>query len=287
MAGVFGAGVATAFQDHNFYPHIGAVYGASAGIMAGAYMLSGQGRLGSSIYWEDLTQKFISKKDFLIGTWQRFQDEFIKKVPNSKLRDALDFDYLIDDIFRRKKELDVNKIRYQDIPLYVKLYSLDRKEVIFVDARSKNEEEIYDLFRAGISPLPYVHRPSKIDGQLCVDAGMVEIIGISSLLERHPNQKIVVVLNRPSQTKLSLRIKNFVEGKFMSWMFNRQDLIQVYSEIENQFQRDLEIIKRHPNTILIAPTAELPVTPNTTAASKLKRAYRMGLAAGSRTLLSL
>src|SRR3989338_3308028 len=94
MTGVFGAGVGTSFWENSLAPNIEAVYGASAGIMTGAYFVSGQARLGSSIYWEDLGKNFISVQNFFIGTWQRFQNKFIKTVPRNKMKDPMNVAYL-------------------------------------------------------------------------------------------------------------------------------------------------------------------------------------------------
>ena len=59
MSGVFGAGIGTRLQEADTYNKIEAVYGGSAGAFNSSYFLSRQSELGSSIYWENLTEQVI------------------------------------------------------------------------------------------------------------------------------------------------------------------------------------------------------------------------------------
>src|SRR3989344_8251007 len=189
MRGVFAAGVAMAFERSNFYLRITAVYGSSAGAMTGAYFLARQTELGASIYYEDLGEKFISRKDFFIGVWQRFQDEFIKIVPKNKLHDALDVDYLMS-VVKNEKRLDTQKVISQDIPLNVKLFDLDTHNIEYIDAR---RPDIFEILKAGVNAFPYVHEISVIDGKKYIDAAIIDIVGLDFLRQKHPNEKIIIV----------------------------------------------------------------------------------------------
>ena len=81
MAGVFGAGVATAFEDANLYPRVHSIYSASAGAHNAAYWLARQSHMGSTIYFDELFGKrFINP-----GSWLKFMPELLlnsqSKVP--------------------------------------------------------------------------------------------------------------------------------------------------------------------------------------------------------------
>jgi len=84
MEGVFGAGVVTHLEEIDFYKNIEAVYGSSAGALIGAYFLSHQTKLGSSMFHEDLTQKFASIPNFHKGIWDRVKDHFFLFCPKRK-----------------------------------------------------------------------------------------------------------------------------------------------------------------------------------------------------------
>lgn len=281
MRGVFGAGVATAFQEQNIYPKINAVYGASAGVMIGAYFLSRQTRLGSSIYWENLGKEFISYKDFLIGTWQRFQDEFIKSVPQNKLHDALNFDYLMR-VVTNEKRLNTAQIISQDVPLYVKLFDLDTHAVKYIDAR---RPDILKILKAGINVFPYVHEVTVIDGKRNIDAAIAGI-GLDYLIKKHPNEKIIIVVNGQINRKLRYQVKNILEGKFMQWMFDDPALFKLYASAENRLARDLRIIKSDPRFLLITQEKDVSIKSRTTDANILLQAYKLGIEAGQNALQS-
>lgn len=280
MTGVFGAGVATSLEENDFYKHTSAIYGSSAGIMTGAYFLSRQTALGATIYWEDLPDNFIQKKDFLFGTWQRFQDKFIKNVAHESLRDALNIDYAMS-IVRGKKRLNVDELLSQSIPLYIKLLDLDTHEICYLDAR---REDVLDILEMGISAFPYVHRLKKVDGRRYIDAGIADVIGINELLGRHPEDHIVVVLNRPPETRLYYRIKNRLEGKFMQWMFDDPDLYPLHALAEERLQEDIREITRNERVTLVAPPEGLGVKSRTDNPELLVEMYKAGKITGLETL---
>lgn len=283
MSGIFGAGVATAFQDSDIYPRVSAIYGASAGVAIGAYFLARQTRLGSSIYLEDCTKNFISVKNFLIGTWQRFQNKFIKPIPSARLKDAIDIEYIMD-IVRTRKWLDTGFIISQDIPLYAKLLDLDTGDIVYIDMRHSN---ILDIFMMAISPFPYVHKVVKIDHRRYIDAGIVDILGLDIILRKHPNDKILVILNRPSHTKLSCKIKNMLEGKFMQWMFDDRRLYTLHISAEKKFKQDLENIMKNPRVTVVALPETALVNSRTTSSKNLLEAYELGIQTGTRVLKNL
>lgn len=282
MRGVFGAGVAKAFEDGDLYPRISAIYGASAGVMTGAYFLAQQTELGASIYWENLGDKFISRKGFWIGVWQRFQNKFIKAVPRDKLYDALDVEYLIG-LVKNEKRLDIQKVISQNIPLNVKLFDLDTHAIEYIDTRRPN---ILELLRAGVNVFPYVHEISTIDGKKYIDAAIIDIVGLDFLRQKHPTEKIIVVMNGQIDRKLRYRAKNIIEGKFMHWMFDDPTLYNLYATAEDKLARDIEKIKSDPNSLLITQEKDVLVRSRTTDAKLLLEMYNLGIETGNKALRS-
>lgn len=282
MRGVFGAGVAKAFEDADLYPRIRAVYGASAGVLTGAYFLARQTEFGASIYWDDLGSDFISRKDFFIGAWQRFQNRFVKKVPYDAYRDALNIEYLMR-VVTGKKHLDVEKVISRDIPLNVKLFNLDARDVEYVDAR---RSDILAILKASVSAFPYVHEISIIDGKRYIDGAIMDIMGFEYLRKIHPDEKLVIVLNRHVDSKFRYRLKNAIEGTFMQWMFNDLALYNVYAAAEDRLGQDIEKIKADSNSLLIIPSKDVLVRSRTTDATLLLEMYTAGIETGSRVLQS-
>ncbi len=283
MRGVFGAGVATAFSKSNAYTQIKAVYTASAGSFTGAYFLSRQYDLGSSIYFEELRENFISQKNFFIGTWQRFQNKFIRKVPTDEMLDALDIDYVID-VVKNKKPLNVEEILGQEIPLYVKLFDLDAHKIDYLDANNSN---IFEILRAGINVFPYMHKPSVINNKNYIDGAIMDIIGFDSLRAKYPDEKIIIVMNGQTDRKWQYRAKNILEGKFMQWMFNDKKLYELYASAETRLAEDLEKIKSDKNCWLITPEKDVRVRSRTTNIKPLLEMYNLGLQAGEKAVKDL
>ena len=282
MQGVFGAGVATAFQEQNIYPKINAVYGASAGAMVGAYFLSKQTRIGSSIFWEDFSKDFISYKGFAIGVWQRLQDRFIKAVPQNKLRDAVNSNYMMS-VVTDKKRLDTAQILTQNIPLYVKLFNIDTHSIEYIDAR---RSDILEILKAGVNVFPYTHEVTVIDGKRYIDGAIIDIVGIDLLKQKHPKEKIIIVVNGQIDRKLRYRMKNILEGKFMQWMFNDPALYNFYASAEDKLARDIKKIKADPYILLITQEKDFAVRSRTTDAKLLLDLYNSGIEEGSRALQS-
>ncbi|MBI4158081.1 MAG: patatin-like phospholipase family protein [Candidatus Yanofskybacteria bacterium] len=280
MSGVFGAGIVTAFQEQNIYPKINSIYGTSAGILNGAYFLSKQTRLGSSVYWENLNKNFVSRKNFWIGVWQRFQNKFVKPVPEHKLKDVLDIDYLMD-LVRNKKRLNSNLVISQDTPIYAKLLDIDGHRIDYVDIR---RPDIFKILKAAVNPLPYTHTINKINGKRYVDAGIVDRVGVETLLSRHPDSKIFVILNQANPLNIGWRIKSVLDGKFLEWMLGDSNFYSLCADIQNKFQKDLEIIKTHPNIVLVMPSKKIAIASRITSSKKLINLYNAGILEGNRII---
>ncbi|MBI4120853.1 MAG: patatin-like phospholipase family protein [Parcubacteria group bacterium] len=284
MRGVFGAGVATAFEEANVYSKIKAVYAASAGVLTGAYFLSRQTRLGSSAYWENLGDgKFIlSPANFLIGAWQRFENQFISTIPQEKFRDGLNIDLLME-IVRNEKPLHTEKIISQDIPFNVKLFNLDKHEIEYIDAR---RPDVLEVLRAGVNVFPYTHDVSVIDGQRYIDAAIIDIIGLAHLRRKHPSEKIVIVTNGEIDRKLRYRAKNILEGTFMHWMLNDERLYDLYASAEDRLAKDLAEIGSDENMLLVTPEKDMGVKSRTTDPHLLRQMYDLGIEVGQRVTQS-
>ena len=114
LMGVFSAGVVTGLQDLDLYNKFEAVYGCSSGVFNGAYFLARQSMLGSRIYWEDLTDNFITKRNIFYGALQRLWNGYVHPLPFNNIVNAMHLDILIR-VAREDKVLDINALKKQPI----------------------------------------------------------------------------------------------------------------------------------------------------------------------------
>ncbi|MEK7579498.1 MAG: patatin-like phospholipase family protein [Patescibacteria group bacterium] len=276
MLGVFGAGVVTHLEEADVYKDISAVYGTSAGAFIGAYFLSRQTKLGSSIFYEDLTHDFISIPSFCIGVTQRLWGHVVGKMPWKNLRDAFDVDYLMN-VAKKTKPLDVGKIETNPIPLYVKLFNITDRKIEYVDARQVG---VFHALRATVQLLPYTHTPEHIGEKNYMDAGNIETIGLATLRTRHPHEKIVLVLSGETRRKRWRRAwKRYIEGKIMSYMFGR-DLFDFYKKADKDVESDILFAQSDPKILVVAPPRNNSALSRTTNPKVLKVTYAMGIGAG-------
>src|SRR6056297_413629 len=272
MRGIFSAGVVTYLEKINFYKNIKAIYAASAGAFAGAYFLSRQTKLGSSIYSKDLTNDFISTKDFWKAGLERIKNRFIPLKSDQKTDNTINIDYLIN-IIKNKKKLNVKDVFDKQIDFYIKLFNLKTKKIEYKKA---NEKNLIKLLKAAVKILPYVDKGEIINGNEYSDAAIVDMLGIEKIKEKHPNNKIVVIFNGPIKRNwLAFNLKNLIEGKIMEHEYGK-GMLSPYLKAEKKTTKDLEKIKQDKNILLIHPPENNPTLSNTTDKDKLLKTYELG-----------
>lgn len=278
MSGVFGAGLVSRLQELDIYNRIDTVYGASAGAMNGAYFLSGQAKLGSTAYYEDLTSGFIFPWRVPIGFAQRVWSAYVKKIDYESMQDILDIDYVID-IQKHKKKLDIGALRENPIPFFAKVLNIDSGEIEYLDVK-KNP---WKILKAASSPAPYWFGGTKINGSEYIDAAVVEPVGLDRLLERHPDQKMIVAINFYPEVGFTDELRAFIEGSIANTMYDLE-LMDYFAEREKSFIEDLRKIRENDDIFLIHPPRESPTSPMTTNSKKLKTTYNMGKKAGDKVI---
>ena len=102
MRGVVSAGMVWALEDLGYTHAFDAVYGSSAGAINSAYFLAGQAAVGTTIYYEDINNRsFINLSRPLRG------------------RPIVNLGFLLDDVARNRKRLDVDRVLQSRTPLSV------------------------------------------------------------------------------------------------------------------------------------------------------------------------
>lgn len=277
LSGVFGAGVTLSLQEKNAYPHIKAVYGASAGAMDGAYFLTRQVEVGRSIYFNEARRGFIDFREI----WPMFR--FLKKrgpfypFHPDHLISVMHVEYLMD-VVKNKKPLDVDKLVHQPIPFYVKLLNQHTHKIEYLDARRYDPLKV---LQATISMPPVTFSYELLHHNRMVDSCIAEVIGIKRLLARHPHDKIVVILNRrPSQSRLGkfmIRAEAYAGAKMYGRAYHDFPAAR-----EAKFAEEVELAKNFKNVLLVMPPRSNPTKPQTTDLAKLKKTYGLGRRAGQK-----
>jgi predicted patatin/cPLA2 family phospholipase len=177
MRGVVSAGMVWALEDLGYAHAFDAVYGSSAGAINAAYFLAGQAGLGTTIYFEDInTRAFID----LSRAW--------RGLPIVDLR------FLLDDVARRRKPLDVGRVIESTTPLSVLATDVDsRASVAFRDFGTA--EQLFAALRAGATMPVVAGGPFDYDGRRLLDASLSEPIPLPTA-EAHGHTHIVILLTR-------------------------------------------------------------------------------------------
>ena len=264
--GVFGAGVVTGLQEEGIYNKFEAIYGCSAGVFNGAYFLSRQSMFGSKIYWENLTGRFINKKNIFWGTLPRFYDGYVRPLPFNKILNAMNLDILIH-VAKKEKILNLKALKKQHIPLYAKLLDTKNFNIRYIDIRKGNT---LDLLHQSCSAIPYYY-PSK--NKQYIDAAIKEPLGIEYLLNKYPGRKIIVVFNLSIKRNAWHHIKNFIEGVVANSMY-RGVLFKAFMKREPCIRKDLELAQRNGRVLLVTPNK--PIQSWTKDKDMLKFCHEMG-----------
>jgi len=269
MMGLWGAGVLTKLQNLKTYDKIERVYACSAGVFNGCYFLTKQMEKGSSIYYEDLPPDFINVWLVPYGALQRIINGYIKKIKFSHIANVMNLNKLID-VARNRKKLDVQKLKYQKVPLYVKVLDTKDNGVKYLDIR---KGDVFKLMKASCSSIPYYFPNPEEENY--IDAAIKEPLGIRYLIKKYPKQKIVVIFNLSTKRNLWHYIKNFIEGFVANSMY--KGVFSNFIRREKDIRESIKIAKKNKNILFISPKDEENISSWEMNPLKLKKAYRNGM----------
>ena len=190
MSGIFGAGAVRELQDSDIYDQLKAIYAVSAGAFNAAYFLTRQtGNGEESFYLDYLAKNFISSKKFFPGLIQYFVNRFFRKISPDKILNIIDVDYVME-IMEKKIPLNVDFIKKQSIPLYIKLLDMESRETEYLSAQDHN---IFKLLRASACMAPYTFINQKINNKYYLDGTIGESTGLRKLIKKYPKRKIIYI----------------------------------------------------------------------------------------------
>ncbi|HVX58635.1 MAG TPA: hypothetical protein VG964_02770 [Candidatus Saccharimonadales bacterium] len=278
MSGVFGCGVMMTLQEKSAYPMIKAVYGASAGAMDGAYFLARELEVGASIYFNEARVGFIDLKKLWPGFMYLRKHGPIYPVHPDHYINVMHVDYLMD-VVANKRKLDTTMLLKQPIPFYVKVLNQHTHQVEYLNIKRYDPLKV---LRATISMPPLTFSYELLHHNRMVDSCIAEVIGAKYLLEKHKNDKVVVIVNRrPPPLNIVGRFLCKAEAYAGTRMYG-----QHYHDFplarERRFAAEIEMLKQYKNVKLIMPPRSSQSKPQTTNLAKLKKTYALGRRAGER-----
>lgn len=243
MRGVIGcAAVDTLFQL-GFGNCFDIICGTSAGSINGAYFISGQINMGTSIYYENLTcKKFIN----------------LMKYP-----DIMNLDYLFDEWLMRGKKLDTSKVINSKMPLYITATNVDTGQLEYFCSQELTTESLFKALKASSSPPLFTDNHELINGNYYND-GMIKAAIPADIAIKRGCTHLVYVLTREvgfkkSQSKIikvleSLRLHKYSRA-YLTAFHNRISTYNIsidkaYGGSEDQ------------DTLVIAPTSKEDIIGN-------------------------
>jgi predicted patatin/cPLA2 family phospholipase len=176
MRGVISAGMVSALEVLRLTGCFDAVYGSSAGAINAAYFLAGQARLGTTIYFED-----INNRQFIdIGRALRGQP-------------IVDLGFLLDDVARRRKRLDVERA-INGPPLTVIATDVDLQHAVALGPL-REPADLFAALRASATMPVLAGAPWPHQGRRFLDASLTEPVPVPTA-EGDGHTHIVALLTR-------------------------------------------------------------------------------------------
>lgn len=124
------------------------------------------------------------------------------------------------------------------------------------------------------SVIPYFY----FKNQENIDGDGLDYLGYDFLRKEHPQQKLVFVINQGIKRRVLKQLRNSLEGKLISKIFDDSTLGKRFSENAARIEKEYEKIRRDKNALLIAPPENNPTSNATRNPNKLRYTHSLGIA---------
>lgn len=209
------------------------IYGFSAGAYSAAYLLSDNPEVGTSIYYEDLTEG-------------RFINPF-------NVSNMMNIDYLCDQVVKQKKKLNYEKIKNSKTLL--KIFVTNKKTGESNFFTNKDDVELLDLLKATAAYPGFCISTVEIDGCIYIDGNVMELIPIQEAIDDGCTH-ILVISTVPEKFKESRLSIIHLVTKFLVRGWEPGFKNKFKHRIRN-YNKDLDIVfgRERVNGINIYPIA--------------------------------
>jgi predicted patatin/cPLA2 family phospholipase len=179
MRGVVGAGMATALHYLGLTNVFDAVYGSSAGALAGSLFVTQTMPIGPSIYYDDLIGKgFIDLKNMF-----------------SNRKPIMNIDFLMNTVLKQRKPLNWKGVIESDIPLNIIVSPTTNGKSLCIN-NYKTKDELFLLLKASATVPIIAGHPIKFKEYDIWDSAFYEPIPYKSALKNECTH-LLVLLTRP------------------------------------------------------------------------------------------
>ena len=152
------------------------VFGSSAGAINAAYMLAEQAKLAVTVYLDDISNK-------------NFVDFFrIKKV--------VDIDFLVDQVLKKHKALNVQKVISSSSTLHIVLTDYLTSEEVILTNKDKNLDLMEAIRATAAMPILY-NKVVPINGRGYIDGGLRDAVPLKRAIDIGCTDIVVVLTREP------------------------------------------------------------------------------------------
>lgn len=182
MTCVRGAGAMIALEDLGLVHAFDKIFSVSAGFANASWPLGGESRLGTSIYYEDLSGRRF------INMWKPW------KIADINLAMY---------VAERKKSPCTEKIWQARTKLYTRLYNVDEKRIEYLEIHSFDPGKYFDILKASILMRYFVPGAVGIGQYHYMDGGLTSRDRKEHMEYAYDSDAtdILFVYNRPNQRK--------------------------------------------------------------------------------------
>jgi predicted patatin/cPLA2 family phospholipase len=221
MTGIRGASAMISFQELGLSNAFDSIYCASAGFLNASYMLSGNPRVGTSIYYEELSgSKFLN----FFRIWN-----------------IVNIDYLIN-IFRKEKQINIDNIWKSNTKVYVRIFNRKKHRPKYIEIHNYRQEDFFQIAKASIA-IPYLHPEAiKIGKIYCKDGEFSHADNIQEIdyaLASNATD-ILVIYNKPEQKLVNIGLREILD------VGHWDRVCEIYPDKEwklSRFERNTEKLK--------------------------------------------
>ena len=240
MRGVISGGMVSALEALQLRDTFDAVYGTSAGALAGAYFIAGQAHLGTSIYYQDLIdERFISFR------------RLVSKKPIVSMR------YLFDSIIKEKKKLKFELFREASVDLHVGLTDAQSGQPKAVNSFNNIDELTCCLEASSTMPI-LAGEPVAYNGRHFYDGGIHHQIPYRMAVDDNCSHILVLI---PRSKTWPIRTRSWSEELASVFLARRygKGLGQAQKARRRTIAKDLSLLFLELNRVRSAPPNILPV----------------------------
>ena len=222
MRGIYSMAALMALEECSLGKAFDHVIGSSSGAVNGAYLVAEQAKMAVTVYLEDISNsKFINY---------------------FRIRKIVDIDYLVDDVLKRRKVLNVERISQSKSILHIVLTDYLTGESVMVTSKD-SEVDLMEAIRATAAMPILYNKVIKVKNGGYIDGAVTDPVPLMRAIELGCTD-ILLVLTRPLHFRRAPNstLLAFIEKQFMKEYPNRTREI-IVSE-DHSLNRTMDFIQR-------------------------------------------